>query len=163
MSKCYLTTRLVDPANKSLKFKFKVVSCKVRRRKPRIVDKSPAIRKVELTKQMETILQRISTHEMAGCSDKKSTVRLVKQISKQQSPERRCSNRTTDKVKADTKPKRITALSGRPSHHCRLEVKQEDCTRGRNLNPGKTLPAPAVRKPSNAVRERRVGQCSAKR
>lgn len=159
MSKCYLTTRLVDPANKCVKFKFKVVSCKVRRRRPRIVDKSPAIRKVELTKQMETILQRISTHEMAGCSDKKPIVRLVKQ----QSPERRCCNRTTDKIKADTKSRRITALSGRPSHHRRLEVKQEDCTRRRNLNPGKTLPAPAVRKPRNAVRERRVGQCSAKR
>ena len=155
MSKCYLTTRLADPANKSLKFKFKVVSCTVRRRRPRIVDKSPAIRKVELTKQMETILQRISTHEMAGCSDKKPIVRLVKQ--------RRCSNRTTDKIKADTKPKRITALSGRPSHHRRLEVKQEDCTRGRNLKPGRTVPAPAVRKPRNPVRERRVGQCSAKR
>ena len=155
MSKCYLTTRLVDPANKSLKFKFKVVSCKVRRRRPQ----SPAIGKVELTKQMETILQRISTHEMAGCSDKKPIVRLVKH----QSPERRRSNRTTDKIKADPKPKRITALSRRPSHHRRLEVKQEDCTRGRNLNPGKTLPAPAVRKPRNAVRERRVGQNSAKR
>ena len=138
MSKCYVTTRLVDPANKSSKFKVKVVSCKVHRRRPGIqVDKSPAIRKVEAVKKIkatETLHQGISTHEEAGCSEGKPRCHLVK-------------------AEADTKPKRINASSsGRPSHRLGLEVKQGDCTRGRNLNPGKT------RKPRNPV-----GQCPAKR
>ena len=139
MSKSYLTTRLVDPANKSLKFKLKVVSCKVHRRRPRIqVDKSAAMGKAELVKQMkrtETLHQGSSTHEEAGYFEEKPRFYL-------------------GKAEADTKPKR-------PSHRLRLEVKQDDCTRGRNLNPGKTLPAPAVRKPRNPVCERHVGQCSA--
>ena len=138
MSKCYLSTRLVDPANKSLKFKVKVVSSKVHRRRPQInVDKSAAIRKVEAVKKIkgtETLHQGISTHEEAGCSE--------------------------EKPRFPDKRKRITAASRRPSHRLGLEVKQDDCTRGRTL-PGKTLPA--VRKPRNPVRERLVGKCSAKR
>ena len=135
MSKCYLTTRLVDPANKSLKCKVKVVSCKVHRRRP--LDKSAAIRKVEAVKKIkgtETLHQGISTHEEAGCSE--------------------------EKPRFPDKRKRITAASGRPSHRLGLEVKQDDCTRGRTL-PGK--PLPAVRKPRNPVSERHVGKCSAKR
>ena len=136
MSKCYLTTILVDPANKSLKFKRKVVSCKVHRRRPRIqVDKSAAMRKAELVKQMkrtETLHQGSSTREEAGYLKEKPRFYL-------------------GKAEADT----------RPSHCLRLEVKQDDSTRGRNLNPGKTLPAPAVRKPRNPVCERHIGQCSA--
>jgi len=133
MSKCYVTTRLVDPANKSLKFKVKVVSCKVHRRMPRIQEKLKveAVKKIKVT---ETLHQGISTHEEAGCSEGKPRCHLVK-------------------AEADTKPKRIDASSsGRPSHRLGLEVKQDDCTRGRNLNPGKT------RKPRNPV-----GQCPAKR
>lgn len=145
MSKCYVTTRLVDPANKSLKSKVKVVSCKVNRRRPRIqVDKSATIRKVEAVRKIkgtETLHQGISTHEEAGCSEEKARFPLVK-------------------AEADIKPKRITASSRRPSHRLGLDVKQDDCTRGRTL-PGKTLPA--VRKPRNLVSERHVGQCSAKR
>lgn len=147
MSKCYFrTTRLDDPANKSLKSKVKVVSCKVHRRRPRIqVDKSAAIRKVEAVKKIkatETLHQGISTHEEAGCLEEKPRFPLVK-------------------AEGDTKViKRITASSRRPSHRLELEVKQDDCTRGRTL-PGKTIPA--VRKPRNPVSERLVGQCSAKR
>ena len=119
MSKCYLTTRLVDPANKSSKFKVKVVSCKVHRKWPRIqVDKSAAIRKVESVKKIkrtETLHQGISTHEEAGRSEGKPRCHLVK-------------------AEPDTKPKRINASSGRPWHRLGLEVKQDDCTRGRNLN-----------------------------
>ena len=92
MSKCHLTTTLVDPANKSLKYKVKVVSCKVRRRRPQIqVDKSTAIRKVEAVKKIkgtETLHQGISTHEEAGCSEEKPRCHLVK-------------------AEADVKPKRI--------------------------------------------------------